>query len=317
MAGSQRAGVPLVVSALRCILPATLRVAWIAALCLFGTGVYAASRLEIQDEPLSEAQSDAGIEAGDAAFSRGDYRSALESYQRAALASAPLVRAGALNRIGILYERALGVSHDDGVAFEYFRRAADFGSGYAQANVGDCYGYGLGVDKDPERALLWYRSAAQLNVPLAYNALGWVYLQGLGVPRSPHDALLWYERGADAGSPNAAYEIGWIYSNIEPVNFIDAMRWYRIAAAHRHREAQNNIGALYEGGLGVQQDYLQAAHWYQLASDAGLARAQYQLALLYMSGQGVKRDAARAGELMKSAANGGDTQAQNWVNLHP
>lgn len=299
----------------------TLLAVWLASLATLGlsgpAAAAAASRLEIQEEPLSEPQSDSRIASGDLAFGHGDYRAALEDYERAATDSAPAIRGGALNRMGILYERALGVAQDYTLAFDYFRRAADLGNSYAQANVGDCYGYGLGVAKDPALALQWYRSAAQLNVPLAFNALGWIYLEGLGVPKSPHDALLWYERGADSGSPNAAYEIGWIYSNVEPVNFIDAMRWYRIAATHHHREAENNIGALYEGGLGVQQDSTQAARWYQLASDGGLARAQYQLALLYLSGQGVKRDAMRAGELMRAAAGGGDAQAQMWVKLHP
>jgi TPR repeat protein len=137
------------------------------------------------------------------------------------------------------------------------------------------------------------------------------------VPRSPSDALLWYERGADRGSPNAAYEIGWIYANIEPINYIDAIRWYRIAAAYQHREAQNNIGVLYEAGLGIEQDYVQAAYWYQLASNAGLARAQYQLAQLYLNGRGVERNSDRAAELMAAAAHGGDSQAQAWLALHP
>lgn len=290
---------------------------WLSAFQLIAAGTaLAATRLEIQDEPLSELQSDATIEAGDAAFSRGDFGAAREAYGTAAMASVPAIRAGALNRLGILYERALGVAQDHRLAFDHFRRAADLGNRYAQANIGDFYAYGLGVVQNNQLALKWYRSAALQDVPPACNALGWAYLQGLGVPRSPSDALLWYERGADLGSPNAAYQIGWIYGNVEPINYIDAMRWYRIAAAHKHREAQNNIGAFYEAGLGVEQDDVQAAYWYQLASDAGLARAQYQLAQLYLNGRGVERNAERAGELMASAARGGDSQAQVWQALH-
>lgn len=277
----------------------------------------AATRIEIQDEPLSEPQSDAGIESGDAAFNRGDYGAARHAYEIAAGTSAPFIRAGALNRLGILYERGFGVAQDHRLAYDHFRRAADLGNSYAQANIGDFYAYGLGVRQNSEQALRWYRSAALQNVPMACNALGWAYLQGLGVTRSPSDALLWYERGADLGSPNAAYEIGWIYGNLEPINYIDAMRWYRIAASHQHREAQSSIGALYEGGLGVEQDYVLAAYWYKLASEAQLPRAQYQLARLFLSGHGVEQDAERAASLMASAARGGDPQAQAWIALHP
>lgn len=291
---------------------------WLSALQFTAVrSTFAATRLEIQAEPLSERQADPNIEAGDAAFSRGDYHAAREAYDKAASASIPLIGAGALNRLGILYERALGVAQDDRLAFDHFRRAADLGNRFAQANIGDFYDYGLGMRPNTELALKWYRSAALQNVPLGCNALGWAYLQGLGVPRSPSDALLWYERGADRGSPNAAYEIGWIYANIEPINYIDAIRWYRIAAAYQHREAQNNIGVLYEAGLGIEQDYVQAAYWYQLASNAGLARAQYQLAQLYLNGRGVERNSDRAAELMAAAAHGGDSQAQAWLALHP
>lgn len=308
----------LVAATTRWVALGAIWLAWSSALDLLATQwAFAATRLEIQDEPLSEPQSDPAIQAGDTAFHAGDYRAAREAYGRAASATAPAVRAGALNRLGILYERALGVAQDHRVAFDHFRRAADLGNSYAQANIGDCYAYGLGVRQDNAQALKWYRSAAIQNVPPAFNALGWAYLQGLGVPHSPSDALLWYERSADLGSPNAAYEIGWIYGNVEPVNNIDAMRWYRIAAAHQHREAQNNIGALYEGGLGVERDYAQAAYWYQLASDAGLVRARYQLANLYLNGRGVEQDTARGLELMRSAAGGGDTQAQIWLAAHP
>jgi uncharacterized protein len=312
---SQWPGVQLVV---RAAIRATLK-----ALCIGACGLViaqpapAASRLVIQDEPLSESQSDATIEAGDKAFSGGDYRAARLDYEKAATLSSPSIRAGALNRLGILYERALGVRQDQRLAYVYFRRAADLSNSYAQSNVGDCFAYGVGVPQNLDEALKWYRSAALQNVPMAFNALGWAYLKGLGVTQSPSDALLWYERGADQGSPNAAYEIGWIYSNIEPVNNIDAMRWYKIAAAHQHREAQNNIGALYEGGLGVERDYALAAHWYRLASDAGLPRAQYQLAQLYLSGLGVDKDAARAADLLRAAAQSGDALAQAWLNGHP
>ena len=60
-----------------------------------------------------------------------------------------------------------GLLQDQRLAFDHFRRAADLGNWYAQANIGDFYAYGLGVAQNNEQALKWYRSAALQNVPLA------------------------------------------------------------------------------------------------------------------------------------------------------
>ena len=277
---------------------------------------YGATRLELQETFITEEQSDPTISAGDAAFSKQDYVDAMRSYVTASSDKDPAVRAGALNRIGILYERELGVSQDYSRAREFFVKAAELGNGYAQANIGDFYFFGLGLPRDTEKALIWYRKGADQNVLLGLNQTGWIYLQGLGVAKDPSEAMKWYRRSADLGSANGVYELGWIYGHVEPMNYVEAMTWYRKAASQHHVEAQNNIGTLYEKGLGVPQDYSQAAYWYGLASNAGYARSQFHLGGLYFSGHGVRQDATAARELMKKAAAGGDADAIEWLLTH-
>jgi TPR repeat protein len=278
---------------------------------------YSATRVVFQDELLSETQSNVLIGTGDVAFSKQDYGTAMQSYVAASGDKDPVVRAGALNRIGVLYERALGVPQDYGRAREYFLKAADLGNGHAQANVGDLYFFGLNVPRNIAEALKWYRKGADQDAPLGLNQTGWSYLQGIGARKDPSEAMKWYRRSADLGSPNAAYELGWIYGHVEPMDYTQAMTWYRKAASHNHVEAQNNIGTLFEKGLGVPQDYAQAAHWYQLASSVGYARSQFHLGELYFTGRGVKQDATTARALMVSAAHSGDLDAQEWLHLHP
>jgi TPR repeat protein len=48
------------------------------------------------------------------------------------------------------------------------------------------------------------------------------------------------------------------------------MEWYRKAAGQGNADAENNIGDLYENGLGVSQDYVQAMVWYRKAADQGI-----------------------------------------------
>jgi TPR repeat protein len=91
-----------------------------------------------------------------------------------------------------------------------------------------------------------------------------------------------------------------MYAHVEPIDYQLAMNWYRKAADQHDDSAQNNIGYLYEKGLGVARDYSQAACWYQLAAATGYTRAQYHLGILYDLGHGVAHDAAKARELIQA-----------------
>src|SRR5258706_12995305 len=41
--------------------------------------------------------------------------------------------------------------------------------------------------------------------------------------------------------------------------------------------AENNVGAMYWRGAGVQQDYAEAAKWYQKSADQRYAKGQYNI----------------------------------------
>ena len=49
----------------------------------------------------------------------------------------------------------------------------------------------------------------------------------------------------------------------------------------------NNVGLMYERGLGVTQSYVEAMTFYRKAADTGLPEAQYNLGTLYHNGYGV------------------------------
>ena len=77
-----------------------------------------------------------------------------------------------------------------------------------------------------------------------------------------------------------------------------------------HAEAQFNVAAIYESGLGVRANSEEAVRWYALAADQGYARAQYNLAIMYADGRGVPRDDARAATWLRKAADQGHAKAQ-------
>ena len=68
-------------------------------------------------------------------------------------------------------------------------------------------------------------------------------------------------------------------------------------------QAQNNVGFMYEGGLGVSQSYLIAMDWYRKAADSGLAEAQHNIGMLYHHGYGVAANPVEALRWFKLAAD--------------
>jgi TPR repeat protein len=236
----------------------------------------------------------------------------------------------AQNNIGLMYESGLGVGRDYAEALRLFRMAADQGFATSQSNIGSMYMRGLGVPKDYTEALRWVRKAAdQGNVAAQYN-LGVLYMNGLGVPQDYAEALRWLGRAADQGFPAARYELGVLYMKGRGVaqDYAEALRWFRRAAeqtpadtlrwfgkaaGQSHFLSQNNIGWMYENGLGVGRDCAEAMRCYRMAADQGNATAQYNVGRIYEKGLGAVRDHAEALRWYRRAADQGHAEAQNSV----
>ena len=78
--------------------------------------------------------------------------------------------------------------------------------------------------------------------------------------------------------------------------------------------AQNNIGACFSEGLGVERDAKLALQWLSLSAAAGDRLGQRNCAALYFKGEGVAQDYARALELYRAAAEQGDAPAQDMLS---
>lgn len=55
-------------------------------------------------------------------------------------------------------------------------------------------------------------------------------------------------------------------------NFVEAAKWYRLAAEKGHAEAQFFLGFQFWEGLGVKKDEVEATRWYRKAAEQGHAR---------------------------------------------
>ena len=58
-------------------------------------------------------------------------------------------------------------------------------------------------------------------------------------------------------------------------HYATTLRAFRNLAEEGDAQAENNIGYLYERGLGVPQDYGTALKWYKLAASKYLPEAEY------------------------------------------
>ena len=129
-----------------------------------------------------------------------------------------------------------------------------------------------GPDADRDRVF----EMASEGDPTAQTSLGLIHERGLGVEKDP----------------------------------VEAMKWYRRAAADGDALAAFHIGSLYERGHGVEQDFDAAASWYARAADGGNEAALTALAYLYERGLGVTRDFQEAEALYGAAERSRDANAE-------
>lgn len=122
---------------------------------------------------------------------------------------------------------------------------------------------------------------------------------------------------ADQGNKDAQYELGTMYEEGRVVqqSLDEAAWWYRLAAEQDSAPAQYKLGTLYHQGKGVEQDYAKAANWYRKAAEKGVPEAQYNLGVIYYSGEGLAADHREAFRWFQKAAKLGVASAQHQLAI--
>jgi TPR repeat protein len=102
---------------------------------------------------------------------------------------------------------------------------------------------------------------------------------------------------------------------MERGDYARAMHIFQLRAAEGDAIALNNIGWMYENGLGMPPDGRQAAVWYAKAADQGLATARGMEGRLYLRGVGVPMDYGRAMTLFRTGFAEGDGLSMNEIGF--
>jgi uncharacterized protein YraI len=107
----------------------------------------------------------------------------------------------------------------------------------------------------------------------------WVHgsLLNSNVNQSTHDqkGAAAYKRGdyataAEQGNARAQSILGamYQYGNGVPQNYKTAVKWNRLSAEQGNIYAMTNLGVMYDNGLGVPQDYVRAYMWFNIATSS-------------------------------------------------
>ncbi len=187
-----------------------------------------------------------------------------------------------------------------GLAVDAYRAAHGRGSAVAANNLGSMYVSGQGVVANEQRATMYFRRAANRGLPFAMLTMAARSRVGLGMPENRYMSVFWYERAYEAGDAGAANDLGVMYQQGMGVREDDARALELFGEALRRDPgnalAAYNIAEAYETGEGVPVDLGWARAYYVLAYEAGDADAAAELGRFHAEGLGTVADPAIAAE---------------------
>ena len=151
---------------------------------------------------LSSAAFGASLEKGLAAYSQGDYETAMANCQ-------PLADDGnveAMFCVGQMYANGFGVPMDDAMAMKWYGLAAGEGHPEALYRLAVMHANGWGVPMNDVPAAGYYRLAAGFGYIPAQAAMGYCYSHGAGVEKDLVKAYMWFAVAAQNEYLTAAAE---------------------------------------------------------------------------------------------------------------
>jgi len=140
------------------------------------------------------------------------------------------------------------------------------------------------------------------------------FVAGLNAIERTHYATAYrsFKPLAEQGIAEAQNNLGFLYQNGLGVrrNYATAINWYKRAADKGLAEAEHNLGMLNYWGYGVAQDFSIARRWFNKAAKQNLAPSHYMLGLMFFQGEGVQISLDRARDHFAIAAIRGDVNGQ-------
>ena len=203
-----------------------------------------------------------------------------------------------------------------GLAFDYFKKAADADDANGLYNLGTCHARGYGTPKDDQSAFNCFRAAAEKDHPEALNNIGWFFREGRVVEKDLEMAAKWFAKSAASENPYGQFNYGLALQRGEGVerDLKKAAELFRIAGENGCIEAIDAYGVALWRGEGVRENHRKAFQQFMRAASLGYPPAMENIATCYSRGTGVPADENRATEWkIRSRAARGDRNAQAWL----
>ena len=155
----------------------------------------------------------------------------------------------------------------------------------AQYRLGLLYQFGDFFETDLSLASLWYQRAALQGHIYAMNNLA-----NLATERGDFiNALKWYELAADSGDPRAQYNLA-LFKEEKNSSLNEALKLYKLSADQGLPDSQYKLGLKYRIGIGVPKNQKLAFQLFLNAAEQGYDLAFFQLFEMYKFGEGVEID---------------------------
>ncbi|GAA5483046.1 secretory immunoglobulin A-binding protein EsiB [Haloferula sargassicola] len=164
-------------------------------------------------------------------------------------------------------------------------------------------------EKDLESAYQTFLTGAENGQPDCMLAVARFLIKGQGIGKNEAAGVEWLEKSAEAGNAHAHLELAGMLGGREKPDQSAIHQHLLFAAKADLPMAQNALALLYLADDLGGSDPVAAAAWLLRASKSGFAAAQFNLAALYEKGLGIEQNLPLATDLYSQAAGQGHAQA--------
>ncbi|WP_195429880.1 tetratricopeptide repeat protein [Clostridium sp. D46t1_190503_E9] len=209
---------------------------------------------------------------------------------------------------GEMYYLGKDVEKDYYKAKEYFEKAAEEGSEYAESYLGLFWEKGYGCEKDIEKALYWYKKAALKGNAFAQYSLGYMYFIGEEVEKNLEYSFKWYREAAENGFAPAQYALSYLYKNGEGCekSVFKAYYWLEESAENDFEDSYYILGQSYLEGNAIETNYKKAFFYLSKGVEKDDMNCLESLGDMYYWGLYVDEDREKAFSLYDKSIESGN-----------
>lgn len=192
-----------------------------------------------------------------------EYKKALKSYELLCKKSVAI----ACRRASFIYATGIGVAVDSKKSATLAKRACTLEDGRGCTNLATMYALGVGVEANSTKATKLYKKACRLKDVDGCAKVGFAYLKGIGVDKNISKAFELLSSACKQEQQEACYNLAILQD--KKGNYKESKKLYEKTCSSGDALACNQLGFLYQNGLGVKKDIGKALHYYIKSCQGG------------------------------------------------